>query len=63
LYFYQKNKYMITNKYKTTGNRGFFDEQETCQKLSTICNPLELISKVVNFEIFRNTLESKLLNS
>jgi len=54
---------MISNKYKTTGNRGFFDEQETCQKLSTIGNPLELINEVVDFEIFRNLLESKLLNA
>jgi IS5 family transposase len=54
---------MQIQKYKTTGNRGLFDEQETCQKLSAIGNPLELISKVVDFEMFRNTLESKLLNT
>ena len=54
---------MKTHKYKSTGNRGLFDEHETCQKLSIIGNPLELISKVVDFEMFRNTLESKLLNT
>jgi transposase, IS5 family len=48
--------------YKKTGNRGLFDEQETCQKLSAIGNPLEMISKVVDFEIFRDSLESGILN-
>jgi len=37
-------------RYKTTGNRGLFDEQETYQKLSAIGNPLEMISKVIGFE-------------
>jgi transposase len=53
---------MKVQKYKTTGNRGFFDEQENYEKLSAIGNPLELISNVVDFEIFRNTLEESLLN-
>lgn len=48
--------------YKPTGKKGLFDEEDTYQKLSNIGNPLELISKVVDFEMFRNTLESKLLN-
>ena len=54
---------MKTQIYKKTGTKGLFDEQETYQKLSSIGNPLELISKVVDFEVFRNTLESKLLNT
>jgi len=54
---------MTTQHYKATGNRGLFDEQETYQKLSDMRNPLELISKVVDFEMFRNTLESKLSNT
>jgi len=49
------------NKYKATGNRGLFDEQENYQKLSTIGNPLEMISKVVEFEAFRKTLEDGVL--
>lgn len=53
---------MKTQKYKKTGNIRLFDEQEICQKLSNIGNPLELISQVVDFEIFREKLESKLLN-
>jgi len=49
-------------KYKTTGNRGLFDEEYNYQKLSEIGNPLAMISKVVDFEFFRETLEAKLLN-
>ena len=50
------------NKYKSTGNRGLFDEQENVAKLAAIGNPLEMISDVIDFEIFRNTLERSLLN-
>lgn len=50
------------NKYKSTGNRGLFDEQENVTKLSAIGNPLEMIGNVVDFEIFRDTLEEGLLN-
>ena len=50
------------NKYKSTGNRGLFDEQENVAKLTSIGNPLEMISNVVDFEIFRDTLEASLLN-
>lgn len=48
--------------YKSSGNKGLFDEQETVQKLSNIGNPLEMLSNVINFEIFREILETKLLN-
>lgn len=53
---------MKTQKYKRTGNSGLFDEQDTYKKLSVIGNPLEKISFVVDFEIFRNTLEQGILN-
>jgi len=53
---------MAIQKYKTTGNRGLFDEQETYQNLSNIGNPLERISDILDFEMFRGLLESKLLN-
>ena len=53
---------MTAQKYKTTGNRGLFDEQETYQKLSDIGNPLEKISKVIDFGMFREILEAKFLN-
>ena len=49
-------------KYKTTRNVGFFDEQENQEKLSKTGTPLERISEVLDFEKFRRTLEKKLLN-
>ena len=54
---------MTTEKYKTKGNKGLFDEQFIIERLSVIGNPLEKISKVIDFESFRATLESKLLNT
>ncbi len=42
----------MEQKYKKTGNIGLFDEQEICQKLSFIRNPLEMISQVIDFEKF-----------
>lgn len=53
---------MTSIKYKKTGNIGLFDEQDTQERLSTIGNPLEMISNVIDFEMFRENLESKLLN-
>ncbi|NQY09015.1 MAG: hypothetical protein HRT71_05790 [Flavobacteriales bacterium] len=49
--------------YKTQGNKGLFDEEFSKERLSTIGNPLESISKVIDFEIFRESLENKLLNT
>jgi len=49
--------------YKSTGKKSLFDEQFSSEKLSAIGNPLEMISKVIDFELFRSTLESKLLNT
>jgi IS5 family transposase len=48
--------------YKSNGKKGLFDEQETIQKLAMIGNPLDKIIDVVDFEMFRVILESKLLN-
>lgn len=48
-------------KYKTTGNKGLFDEQENYEKLSVIGNPLEMIQDVIDFEIFREVLEDGVL--
>lgn len=53
----------MIEKYKSKGNKGLFDEQFTIARLSEIGNPLEKISKVIDFERFRATLESKLLNT
>jgi len=53
---------MKTQVYKNRGNRGLFDEQETQEKLSKIGNPLEMTSNVIDLGMFREKLESKLLN-
>lgn len=50
-------------KYKSKGNRGLFDEEMTYEKLSEIGNPLEKISLIVDFEMFRETLEADVLNN
>jgi len=49
--------------YKKTGTIGLFDLHFTQEKLSSIGNPLEMINKVIDFELFRDKLESKLLNT
>ncbi len=48
--------------YKLRGNKGLFDKEETFEKLVNMGNPLERISKVIDFEMFREKLESQLLN-
>jgi IS5 family transposase len=54
---------MNHKSYKHQGKKGFFDEQFSKERLSEIGNPLAAISKAVDFEIFRTTLESKLQKS
>jgi transposase, IS5 family len=49
--------------FKPQGNKGFFDEKFNIDRLSEIGNPLEAITKAVDFEMFRSTLEEKLLNT
>ena len=49
--------------YKSRGNKGLFDEEFINECLLVIGNPLESIKKVVDFEVFRELLESKLLNT
>ncbi len=49
--------------YKTQGRKGLFDEEFTKDRLSVIGNPLESVSKVLDFEMFRESLERKLLNT
>lgn len=53
----------FNKKYKPSGKKGLFDEQEAIEKPSKIGNPLEKISSVIDFEFFRLPLESKLLNT
>ncbi|GHU61020.1 hypothetical protein FACS1894121_1880 [Bacteroidia bacterium] len=49
-------------KYKSIGNVGLFDAWNTKEKLSKIGNPLERLSNVMDFEMFRPELEDNLLN-
>jgi len=53
---------MTAQNYKIQGEKGLFDEQFTIEQLSEIGNPLEKISKVIDFELFRDLIEEKLLN-
>lgn len=53
---------MRVGKYKLLGRMGFFDKNHNAELLSNIGNPLESINKVIDFEMFRPLLESKLLN-
>lgn len=50
-------------RYKTQGKKTLFDEQNSLELLSEIGNPLEMISTVIDFEMFRSALENKLLNT
>jgi hypothetical protein len=52
-----------TQKYKKNGNKGIFAEQETFQKLVQMSNPLDKISNIIDFMIFRGVLEKYLFNS
>jgi IS5 family transposase len=49
--------------YKSRGKKGLFDEEFTKERLSLIGNPLESVSKVIDFELFRESLENKMLNT
>jgi len=53
----------MSREYKPTGKIGLFDKQFAAQQLTDMGNPLEAISKVVDFEFFRPILEEKLLNT
>ena len=54
---------MTLQIFKSKGKKGLFDEQFAVEHLSEIGNPLEKISKVIDFEKFRPALESKMLNA
>ena len=48
--------------YKPQGKKSLFDKELAKEKLSEMGNPLENLLKVIDFEMFRPLLESKLLN-
>ena len=49
--------------YKRQGKKDLFDEEYTKEQLPSMSNSLETISKVIDFELFRELLEGKLLNT
>ena len=53
-------KDIVMQQYKMTGTRGLFDDEMNYERLSEIGNPLERILEVVDFEIFREFLETHL---
>jgi transposase len=54
---------MKSVQYKKQGKKGLFDEQNAIEHMNEMGNPLEKISSVIDFEFFRELLESKLLNT
>ena len=52
----------MQTSYKSQGKRSLFDEEFILTQLSAIGNPLETISGVIDFEMFRSTLELRMLN-
>lgn len=44
-------------KYKKLGSVTFFDTQNTKENLAALGNPLERLSQVIDFEMFRDSLE------
>ena len=53
---------MFSSKFRRSGNVSLFDRQDTEEKPGKIGNPPERLSQVIDFEIFRPTLEEGLLN-
>lgn len=54
---------MANQQFKTKGEKGLFDEENTISHLSAMGNPLERISIVIDFEKFRPMLEPLLLKT
>ena len=53
---------MEAKKYKSTGNQGFFDNQDIQVRLENIGNPLERLNSAIDFEMFREKLECWFFN-
>lgn len=49
-------------RFKRHRDYGFFDQDMRLSKLSQLGDPLERLNKGVDFELFRNLLETKLIN-
>ncbi len=53
---------MKYHNYKIQGKKSLFAKELSLEQLSSMGNPLEAISNVIDFEMFRKPLEAKLLN-
>jgi len=53
---------MSSNRFKQSGKVGLFDEETRSRQLSKLGDPLDKLRKVIDFEIFREELESNMLN-
>lgn len=49
------------NIYRKQANKSLFEEEFTASSLSRLGNPLETLSKMINFEMFREDLEDVLI--
>jgi len=52
---------MAAKTFKRHRDYGFFDQDIRLSKLSQLGDPLEKLSKTIDFEIFRQTIESKII--
>jgi transposase, IS5 family len=52
----------LAQKYKPQGQKGLFDKEFAQEHLVKMGNPLKALSQVIDFEMFRPSLESGLLN-
>ena len=50
------------SKFNTTGNQILFDAEKAARNLSEVCNLLERLEDVINFELFRSRLEAAIAN-
>lgn len=58
-----KKNHSTQKRYKSTGHISLFDTQNRIDLLSEIGNPLEKLSAVIDFELFRSLLEDRLSNT
>ena len=53
---------MSVKRYKERKDIGLFAQEDQLKELSKLGDPLEKLSKVIDFEMFREELESSMLN-
>jgi len=55
--YLQSNKFIM---FKQKRDKGFFDEELRLAKISRLSDPLQKLDQVINWELFRSTLEEGL---